>query len=31
MLTVQDVLRRLVRSALADPETLNRLVREGEA
>jgi hypothetical protein len=29
-LTVQDVLRRLVRGALTDPETLNRLVREGE-
>lgn len=29
-LTVQDVLRRLVRGALNDPETLNRLVKEGE-
>lgn len=28
--TVQDVLRRLVRGALNDPETLNRLVKEGE-
>jgi|tagenome__1003787_1003787.scaffolds.fasta_scaffold20772023_3 hypothetical protein len=30
MLTVQDVLRRLVRGALQDHETLNRLVKEGE-
>jgi hypothetical protein len=29
-LTVQDVLRRLVRGAINEPETLNRLVREGE-
>lgn len=28
--TVQDVLRRLVRGALNDPDTLNRLVKEGE-
>lgn len=29
-LTVQDVLRRLVRGAINDPATLNRLVKEGE-
>jgi hypothetical protein len=29
-LTVQDVLRRLVRGAINDPDTLNRLVKEGE-
>jgi hypothetical protein len=30
VLTVQDVLRRLVRGALQDPATLTRLVKEGE-
>ena len=29
-LTVQDILRRLVRGAINDPNTLNRLVKEGE-